>query len=316
MSIINMIFNGEIDPRPIHGPPDRLGMWELDWYGTRAKVKRNKVIFYIRAIVESLDNHDFGTYTLTCERATKSSMMSVRVRGDKPHPHWDGYLCWGTLGAARDHAKERGDVETIGGLVETVLNSYNARNPFGGWWNDRYGPNYRGDGVSCVSCGIHIDRGDQIVCGACSSDMCYAHYIYCIRNELNYCNSCHTDVIQGTACTHCLSNCRHRPRREEHEQARPDARAFSVTLAQAQRTEEEEEGTEEEGQDNSERGWEQGLFGHAAADAAQSGSFTSGDWSAYATATSGSSPGSSSGYTRSDAYSVRPRRPDNDDLPF
>ena len=207
MSLVNMVFNNKIDLSILGRPRTKDGCWSLDWQGIRVHVKPGMARFRFKDVtIKGLSrygnggpDHNFGTYTAHFNKFRWSDDTEVvtrlRVTG-KSHPHLStgvSELCWGNMGPARDYALERGDIETVAGLVREVLTHFYPGGAYGGWWYYN-----KGSDRECVSCGgKEIERN----CILCQADICHDCLEGCKRGV--YCPDCFKDRVREKLCIRC-----------------------------------------------------------------------------------------------------------------
>ena len=208
MALANLVFNGDADLSILGNPVTKDGCWSLRWQDMRVHVKPGTARFKMRNItVAALDNHNFGSYTVHFTHGYLNQIF-VRVTGKNNHPHWirgDQGMCWGNFSMARDHALERGDVETVAGLARAILQSFNPGDAFSGWWGG-----YGGDARGCITCG---DTYLSYDCAICRSNLCDACVRRCRWKRDNFCEHCMRDRIGPERCVICtIYDCRFNPR--------------------------------------------------------------------------------------------------------
>ena len=213
MSLVNMVFNNEIDLSILGRPRTKDGCWSLDWQGIRVHVRpgtarfrfKNVTIKGLRRYSYDDSDYDFGTYTAHFSIFQWDSdtevMTRLRITG-RSHPHFIGELCWGNMGPARDYALERGDIETVAGLVREVLTHFYPGGAYGGWWYYN-----KGSDRECVSCGgKEIERN----CILCQADICHDCINECRRGT--YCSDCFKDSVGEKLCIRCkYTKCKSHP---------------------------------------------------------------------------------------------------------
>jgi hypothetical protein len=197
MSVINLIYGGVITPEILEGmglKPLKGGLYSLkgDGHIKRWHVRKGYAKAFITSYIKEL-NHNFGNYTAWFERQRYSSIREPRtllnVTGRR-HPHFSGQLCWGNMTDAKETALSRHDIETAAGLAGVVLNNYNPRGAYSGWWTGsrRFDEPVR----KCVSCGT---TDAELTCIACSGDLCGMCARFCTDENSNYCPDCARDYV-------------------------------------------------------------------------------------------------------------------------
>lgn len=193
MGLINLIFQKKITPPE---PPTRKdGFYALSFEGRDWLVKPGVARFYCRdVILEDLNNHNFGTYSITCRYWEGSRTADYRVTYGKAHPHiLHGKICFGNVHNLAHQFLGRGDAEGFAGVVDQVIRIYNPDSPFEGWWRERW---------QCRDCrqnfygraDTHCAVGRQPLCGMCAIPCKKRAGIFlCKDHRLPECRGCEED---------------------------------------------------------------------------------------------------------------------------